>query len=78
MEQNALRLTFRGDSHQIDTNTLIAELTHITTVINQVNAEIGKGSRAINTNVTAIEKKRQQFAFTPFAINVERETIMLR
>ena len=56
MENNALRLTFGGEAHHIDTNTLIAELTHVTTVLNMVNRELGDGSREIKINVNAIEK----------------------
>lgn len=56
MENNEIRLKFGGDNHYIDTNTLIAELTHITTVINQVNSELGGGTRKIKINVNAIEK----------------------
>ena len=56
MKKEIMKITFEGQSHQIDANTLINVLIHYQTVIGAANRELGCGSKNIELKVNAIEK----------------------
>lgn len=51
MEQ--MHITFEGNSHQVDANTLINALIHYQTIINETNRIYGGGTREIKMQVKA-------------------------
>lgn len=55
-EKQKLMITFDGDSHQIDANTLITVLTHYNSIINIANKEYGNGNRNVHLRVEALQK----------------------
>lgn len=50
-----MQLKFEGQSHSIDTNTLINVLVHYQTVVKEANKQLGCGTRNVSINVNAIE-----------------------
>ena len=48
-------ITFEGDSHQIDANTLITVLSHYNNIINIANQEYGGGNRDVRLSVEALQ-----------------------
>ncbi|MBQ7280562.1 MAG: hypothetical protein IJR13_07575 [Bacteroidales bacterium] len=55
-QEQSLQITLGGGSHQVDANTLISELIHVTTVINATNDEYGQGVRKLNIKVNALKE----------------------
>ena len=51
-----MKITFEGQTHQIDANTLINVLIHYRNVVNEANKELGGGTKNIELKVNAIEK----------------------
>lgn len=51
-----MKITFEGQTHQIDANTLINVLIHYQNVVNEANKELGGGTKNIELKVNAIEK----------------------
>ena len=49
-------ITFDGDSHQIDANTLISILSHYNNIINIANQEFGGGNRDVRLSVEALKQ----------------------
>lgn len=49
-------ITFDGDSHQIDANTLITVLSHYNNIINIANQELGGGNRNVKLSVEALRQ----------------------
>lgn len=56
MEQKSLQIIFNGQTHQIDSNTLVNILIHYNAVIMEVNKEYGSGEKAINIKVNALKE----------------------
>lgn len=56
MHSESIRITFDGQSHQIDVNTLINTLIHHSNLINHINDVVGDGSKKIDVKVTAPER----------------------
>lgn len=56
MKHTTMNITFEGQTHQIDANTLISSLVHYQTVISEANRIYGGGNRNITLKVNAIEK----------------------
>ena len=54
-EKQKMVITFEGDSHQIDANTLITVLSHYNNIINIANQEYGGGSRNVRLSVEALQ-----------------------
>jgi len=50
-----LKLKFDGDTHQIDANTLINNLLHFTTIIQEVNKELNT-NRKIEVKINALKE----------------------
>lgn len=50
-----MKITFEGQSHQIDANTLICVLGHYQAILTEANKELG-GSKAIELRINALEK----------------------
>lgn len=51
-----MKITFEGQTHQIDANTLINVLLHYQNVVNEANRELSGGSKSIEMKINAIEK----------------------
>lgn len=51
-----MQIKFEGQSHQIDSNTLINALIHYNTIITEANRELSGGSKSVSVKVNAIEK----------------------
>ena len=51
-----MKITFEGQTHQIDANTLINVLIHYQNIVNEANKELSGGSKNIELKVNAIEK----------------------
>ena len=51
-----MKITFEGQTHQIDANTLINVLLHYQNVVNEANRELSGGSKNIELKINAIEK----------------------
>lgn len=49
----SMNITFEGNSHQVDANTLINALIHYQTIINETNRIYGGGTREIKMQVNA-------------------------
>lgn len=49
-------ITFEGESHQIDANTLVSVLSHYNSIIALANQEYGNGNRNVHLSVNALEK----------------------
>lgn len=56
MKKKVMKITFEGQTHQIDANTLINVLIHYQNVVNEANKELGGGTKNIELKVNAIEK----------------------
>lgn len=56
MNKESIQIKFDGQSHQIDSNTLINTLIHYNTIINVSNELLGKGDRKVSVKINAIEK----------------------
>lgn len=56
MRKKVMKITFEGQTHQIDANTLINVLIHYQNVVNEANKGLGGGSKNIELKVNAIEK----------------------
>lgn len=56
MKKESIQIKFEGQTHQIDSNTLINTLIHYNTIINISNDYIGDGIRKVNVKINAIEK----------------------
>ena len=52
-EMESMNITFEGNSHQVDANTLINALVHYQTIINEANRIYGGGTREIKMQVNA-------------------------
>lgn len=55
-ESQKMMITFDGDSHQIDANTLITVLTHYNNIINIANQKYGNGNRNVRLRIEALQK----------------------
>ena len=55
MKRESMRISFEGQSHQIDANTLINVLTHYSMIISETNKELGYG-KDISLKINALEK----------------------
>lgn len=55
-EKKTMMITFDGDSHQIDANTLISILSHYNNIINIANQEFGGGNRDVRLSVEALKQ----------------------
>lgn len=55
-EKKTMMITFNGDSHQIDANTLISVLSHYNSIINIANQEFGGGNRDVRLSVVALKQ----------------------
>lgn len=53
MRMEQMHITFEGNSHQVDANTLINALIHYQTIINETNRIYGGGTREIKMQVNA-------------------------
>jgi hypothetical protein len=53
MKPESLTITFEGQEHQIDANTLINTLIHYNAIISQINEVAGNGERKIELKVNA-------------------------
>lgn len=56
MKKKVMKITFEGQTHQIDANTLINVLLHYQNVVNEANRELSGGSKNIELKINAIEK----------------------
>ena len=56
MKKKVMKITFEGQTHQIDANTLINVLIHYQNIVNEANKELSGGSKNIELKVNAIEK----------------------
>ena len=56
MQQGNIMIRFEGQSHSIDSNTLINTLIHYNSIVSEINKEYGGGSKNINIQINAIEK----------------------
>lgn len=52
----SMNITFEGNSHQVDANTLINALIHYQTIINEANRIYGGGTREIKMQVNALKQ----------------------
>lgn len=51
-----MKITFEGQTHQIDANTLINVLLHYQNVVNEANRELSGGAKNIELKINALEK----------------------
>ncbi|WP_289104222.1 hypothetical protein [uncultured Bacteroides sp.] len=51
-----MKITFEGQSHQIDANTLINVLLHYQNIVNEASKELSGGSKNIELKINALEK----------------------
>lgn len=56
MKKKVMKITFEGQTHQIDSNTLINVLLHYQNVVNEANRELSGGSKNIELKINALEK----------------------
>ncbi len=56
MKKEAMKITFEGQTHRIDANTLINVLIHYQSIVNEANRELSGGSKKIELKVNAMEK----------------------
>ena len=54
--KDSIQIKFKGQTHQIDSNTLINTLIHYNTIIAEVNKQYGGGSKDISINVNALRE----------------------
>lgn len=54
--KETMKIVFEGQTHQIDSNTLINFLIHYNTIVGEVNRNIGDGTKKVVVKVNAIEK----------------------
>ena len=51
-----MQISFDGQSHQIDANTLVNMLIHYGAIIQQANSELSGGSRNVQVNINAFKE----------------------
>lgn len=51
-----MKITFEGQSHQIDANTLINVLLHYQNIVNEASKELSGGTKNIELKINALEK----------------------
>lgn len=56
MKKASMQIKFEGQSHQIDSNTLINSLIHYNTIIAESNKELSGGSKFISVNINALKE----------------------
>ncbi len=56
MKKKIMKITFEGQTHQIDANTLINVLLHYQNVVNEANRELSGGAKSIEMKINAMEK----------------------
>lgn len=56
MKTESMKITFGGQSHQIDSNTLINTLIHYNAIVAEANREISGGTRNIRVNINALKE----------------------
>ena len=56
MKKRIMKITFEGQTHQIDANTLVNVLLHYQNVVNEANRELSGGSKSIEMKINALEK----------------------
>lgn len=56
MDKKIMKITFEGQTHQIDANTLINVLLHYQNVVNEANRELSGGAKNIELKINALEK----------------------
>lgn len=56
MKKSVMKITFEGQSHQIDANTLINVLLHYQNIVNEASKELSGGSKNIELKINALEK----------------------
>ena len=55
MKRETMQITFGGQEHQIDANTLINSLIHYSTIISETNKELSGGSKQVSVKINAIK-----------------------
>lgn len=56
MKKESMQISFDGQSHQIDANTLVNMLIHYGAIIQQANSELSGGSRNVQVNINAFKE----------------------